>query len=193
MGESVIRAAAAWRPRVHHFPDQLPPCLAARLPPIPFNFVLSAAQSSVKTLKSVLSACFSIILQAGTSSPRASRSRESFIIPSVPSRAGSLNTPHRYNPVLGEFFRCRYDYPNDTQGFFISEQGIKPAPPHPIKLFFQLISPVPLFSRQYRTTHPYPPFSTSRLRTNSASSASSGPNPSFSATPFRRPWRARTA
>ncbi|EJD04489.1 oxysterol-binding protein family [Fomitiporia mediterranea MF3/22] len=27
-----------------------------------------------------------------------------------------------YNPVLGEFFRCRYDYPNSTQGFYISEQ-----------------------------------------------------------------------
>jgi hypothetical protein len=28
-----------------------------------------------------------------------------------------------YNPVLGEFFRCRYDYPNGTQGFYIAEQG----------------------------------------------------------------------
>jgi len=27
-----------------------------------------------------------------------------------------------YNPVLGEFFRCRYDYPNGTQGFYIAEQ-----------------------------------------------------------------------
>ena len=164
-----------------------PPTLACSI------FVRFPAPSSVTTLKSGSFACYSTISQAGTSSPRASRSRESFIIPSVPSRAGSLNIPHRYNPVLGEFFRCRYDYPNDTQGFFISEQGIKPAPPHPIKLFFQLISPVPLFSRQYRTTHPYPPFSTSRLRTNSASSVSFGPNPSSSATPSRRLWRARTA
>lgn len=29
-----------------------------------------------------------------------------------------------YNPVLGEFFRCRYDYPNGTQGFYIAEQGV---------------------------------------------------------------------
>lgn len=29
----------------------------------------------------------------------------------------------RYNPVLGEFFRCRYDYDDGTQGFYIAEQG----------------------------------------------------------------------
>ena len=29
----------------------------------------------------------------------------------------------RYNPVLGEFFRCRYDYPDGTKGFYIAEQG----------------------------------------------------------------------
>ncbi|KAG8759622.1 hypothetical protein FRC11_001697 [Ceratobasidium sp. 423] len=27
-----------------------------------------------------------------------------------------------YNPVLGEFFRCRYDYPDGTQAFYIAEQ-----------------------------------------------------------------------
>ncbi|KAH8120721.1 oxysterol-binding protein family [Phellopilus nigrolimitatus] len=27
-----------------------------------------------------------------------------------------------YNPVLGEFFRCRYDYSNGRQGFYIAEQ-----------------------------------------------------------------------
>ncbi|KAF8575920.1 Oxysterol-binding protein [Ramaria rubella] len=27
-----------------------------------------------------------------------------------------------YNPVLGEFFRCKYDYPDGTQGFYIAEQ-----------------------------------------------------------------------
>lgn len=27
-----------------------------------------------------------------------------------------------YNPVLGEFFRCQYDYANGTQGFYIAEQ-----------------------------------------------------------------------
>ena len=30
---------------------------------------------------------------------------------------------YRYNPVLGEFFRCRYDYPDDSRGFYIAEQG----------------------------------------------------------------------
>ena len=29
----------------------------------------------------------------------------------------------RYNPVLGEFFRCRYDYPDGSKGFYIAEQG----------------------------------------------------------------------
>ncbi|KAJ2920388.1 hypothetical protein MD484_g44, partial [Candolleomyces efflorescens] len=27
-----------------------------------------------------------------------------------------------YNPVLGEFFRCRYDYSDGSQGFYIAEQ-----------------------------------------------------------------------
>lgn len=33
-------------------------------------------------------------------------------------------TYQRYNPVLGEFFRCRYDYPDGSKGFYIAEQGI---------------------------------------------------------------------
>ena len=28
-----------------------------------------------------------------------------------------------YNPVLGEFFRCRYDYPDGSRGYYIAEQG----------------------------------------------------------------------
>jgi hypothetical protein len=28
-----------------------------------------------------------------------------------------------YNPVLGEFFRCRYDYPDGSRGFYIAEQS----------------------------------------------------------------------
>ncbi len=34
-----------------------------------------------------------------------------------------FNCAHRYNPVLGEFFRCRYDYPDGSRGFYIAEQG----------------------------------------------------------------------
>jgi len=34
-----------------------------------------------------------------------------------------LNVCCRYNPILGEFFRCRYDYANGTHGFYIAEQG----------------------------------------------------------------------
>ncbi|EIN13332.1 Oxysterol-binding protein [Punctularia strigosozonata HHB-11173 SS5] len=38
-----------------------------------------------------------------------------------------------YNPVLGEFFRCSYDYPDGTQGFYIAEQ-VSHHPP--ISAFF---------------------------------------------------------
>jgi len=42
-----------------------------------------------------------------------------------------------YNPVLGEFFRCRYDYPNGTQGFYIAEQ----VSHHPPISAFYYVSP----------------------------------------------------
>lgn len=38
-----------------------------------------------------------------------------------------------YNPVLGEFFRCKYNYPDGTQGFYIAEQ-VSHHPP--ISAFF---------------------------------------------------------
>ena len=34
----------------------------------------------------------------------------------------------RYNPILGEFFRCKYQYPDGTKGFYIAEQGKAPPP-----------------------------------------------------------------
>lgn len=40
-----------------------------------------------------------------------------------------------YNPILGEFFRCRYDYKNGTQGFYIAEQ-VSHHPP--ISAFFYI-------------------------------------------------------
>ncbi|KAH7926205.1 Oxysterol-binding protein [Leucogyrophana mollusca] len=40
-----------------------------------------------------------------------------------------------YNPVLGEFFRCRYDYANGTQGFYVAEQ-VSHHPP--ISAFFYI-------------------------------------------------------
>ncbi|KAG5646904.1 hypothetical protein DXG03_001980 [Asterophora parasitica] len=40
-----------------------------------------------------------------------------------------------YNPILGEFFRCRYDYPDGTQGFYIAEQ-VSHHPP--ISAFFYI-------------------------------------------------------
>jgi hypothetical protein len=33
-----------------------------------------------------------------------------------------------YNPILGEFFRCRYDYPDGTKGFYVAEQGTWRSP-----------------------------------------------------------------
>ncbi|KJA25929.1 hypothetical protein HYPSUDRAFT_36768 [Hypholoma sublateritium FD-334 SS-4] len=42
-----------------------------------------------------------------------------------------------YNPILGEFFRCRYDYANGTQGFYIAEQ----VSHHPPVSAFFYISP----------------------------------------------------
>jgi hypothetical protein len=40
-----------------------------------------------------------------------------------------------YNPVLGEFFRCRYDYPDGTNGFYIAEQ-VSHHPP--VSVFFYI-------------------------------------------------------
>ncbi|OCH88964.1 Oxysterol-binding protein [Obba rivulosa] len=42
-----------------------------------------------------------------------------------------------YNPVLGEFFRCRYDYPDGTKGFYIAEQ----VSHHPPVSAFYYVSP----------------------------------------------------
>ncbi|OBZ79115.1 Oxysterol-binding C23B6.01c [Grifola frondosa] len=42
-----------------------------------------------------------------------------------------------YNPVLGEFFRCRYDYPDGSQGFYIAEQ----VSHHPPISAFYYVSP----------------------------------------------------
>ncbi|KAI0726030.1 Oxysterol-binding protein [Fomitopsis betulina] len=43
-----------------------------------------------------------------------------------------------YNPVLGEFFRCRYDYPDGSQGFYIAEQ----VSHHPPVSAFYYVTPV---------------------------------------------------
>nr|XP_019011409.1 oxysterol-binding protein family [Kwoniella pini CBS 10737]OCF50190.1 oxysterol-binding protein family [Kwoniella pini CBS 10737] len=44
---------------------------------------------------------------------------------------------HRYNPVLGEFFRCSYTYPDGTEGFYVAEQ----VSHHPPVSAFFYISP----------------------------------------------------
>jgi hypothetical protein len=36
----------------------------------------------------------------------------------------------RYNPVLGEFFRCTYNYPDGSEGLYIAEQ----VSHHPVRL-----------------------------------------------------------
>ncbi len=45
--------------------------------------------------------------------------------------------PFRYNPILGEFFRCRYDYPDGSHGFYIAEQ----VSHHPPVSAFYYVSP----------------------------------------------------
>jgi hypothetical protein len=39
-------------------------------------------------------------------------------------------TDDRYNPVLGEFFRCTYNYPDGSEGLYIAEQ----VSHHPVRL-----------------------------------------------------------
>lgn len=53
---------------------------------------------------------------------------------SLSSRFSSLA---RYNPVLGETFRCRYRYKDGTQGFYIAEQ----VSHHPPISAFYYVSP----------------------------------------------------
>lgn len=60
--------------------------------------------------------------------------------PCVPFSKLDFFFPQRaysYNPILGEFFRCRYDYPNGTHGYYIAEQ----VSHHPPVSAFYYISP----------------------------------------------------
>lgn len=87
----------------------------------------NSARRTAQTPKKDSFACCSIILQDGTSSQRVSRNRASPPVPHSPRQTRAEPSGHRYNPVLGEFFRCRYDYPNGTQGFYVAEQGRLPG------------------------------------------------------------------
>ena len=153
--------------------------------------VLFAVQNCVKNLKNALYACSSITSQVGTSNPRASRSRERPRLhhPSIFSDVLALFC--RYNPVLGEFFRCRYDYPNGTQGFFIAEQGVyctcvRDHPPPTLLIRTYLFSSPNRIILKCRTIHLYPPSTMFHQRTRSPSSASFDQSPSSLATPSRR-------
>lgn len=53
--------------------------------------------------------------------------KKPYVIPSLVSKLKILNILKRYNPVLGEFFRCKYEYQNGTTGFYIAEQGMWPS------------------------------------------------------------------
>ena len=86
--------------------------------------------------KNVLSGFCNTTWQVGTSNQKASRNRES---PTIKCLSCQLSLARSYNPVLGEFFRCRYDYPNGTNGFYIAEQGTPPR------------------SSVIRESHKYPP------------------------------------
>lgn len=52
-----------------------------------------------------------------------------------------------YNPVLGEFFRCRYDYPDGSQGFYVAEQG----------MWTECLIVAPVLRRAWRTRSITPP------------------------------------
>jgi hypothetical protein len=170
-------------------------CFQAAFLPVPQyspkpNYI--AVPTDVTTLKTVSSVCFNITSQGGISSPRASRSRElSFpLLVSARSLLTYSPLPRRYNPVLGEFFRCRYDYPNGTQAFYIAEQGANrflgvftSLQQYPYSFHLGFV--------QFRTTHLYPHSIMYHQRTRSPSSANSGQSPNFSAIPSRRRWRAR--
>lgn len=63
---------------------------------------------------------------------QAQRSKETVCLPQFAPQATLTNIIGRYNPVLGEFFRCRYDYANGTRGYYIAEQGeLLPTAPQP--------------------------------------------------------------
>jgi hypothetical protein len=73
-------------------------------------------------LKSDLFESSCTIYLAGTSSLQGSRNRTCHTLLSL--RVAGIESPYdSYNPVLGEFFRCRYDYNNGTSGYYIAEQG----------------------------------------------------------------------
>jgi len=46
-------------------------------------------------------------------------------------RVSSVKKP--YNPVLGEFFRCTYSYPDGTEAFYVAEQ----VSHHPVRPVLQ--------------------------------------------------------
>jgi hypothetical protein len=83
-----------------------------------------------------------------------------------------LSLARSYNPVLGEFFRCRYDYPDGTNGFYIAEQGLSPRP----SVIRDNLINIPL---QYRIIHPCRSSFISPRQTMSAFSVNSVRNQSF--------------
>jgi oxysterol-binding protein-related protein 8 len=56
---------------------------------------------------------------------------------------------------LGEFFRCRYDYSNGTQGFYIAEQGAT----YNLFTVCRFISQSPFFLFYFLAVSHHPPIS----------------------------------
>lgn len=48
--------------------------------------------------------------------------RKRALLVAATARLTPCRPPHRYNPVLGEFFRCRYDYADGSAAYYIAEQ-----------------------------------------------------------------------
>lgn len=88
----------------------------------------------------------------------------------------------KYIPVL----RCRYDYSNGPQGFYIAEQGARHLRTCLSRIAHSLLYP------QSHIIPPSPRSITSPRQTNYASSESSGQSPSSSETACLPRWRVKT-
>jgi hypothetical protein len=53
---------------------------------------------------------------------------------------------NRYNPVLGEFFRCSYFYPDGSEGYYLAEQ----VSHHPVRT--KIFAPSLFELRRYRVS-----------------------------------------
>jgi hypothetical protein len=100
-----------------------------------------------------------------------------------------------YNPVLGEFFRGRYEYSDGTRGFYVAEQSAS-ATAHNRHRTVSLIMTCSLSHSlpvQYRTIHQSLPSFMPPPRTESPLRACLNPSLGSLGTASPQSWRARIA